>query len=98
MNEMNSETQTALWWIMNDPATRNRIFESAKEIYSQAKEDSFSKQDNAWITLAKYLRSYFRENNPLVGDASIYSELLNIAITSIDYFRISEFIIKKIEE
>lgn len=87
----NYETWNAAVWLDNDQGSYNTAREMAQEAYDQAEaERSFTREERATLDLAKQLEKMIKEQDPLAGQASMFSDLLTAALGEIDWYEISE--------
>ena len=79
-NEYNGWKNYQRWsislWLDYELFTHFRFVERAKEL------DVYD--------LAKEIEEYIRDENPLIGDASTFSDLLGAALSSVDWYAVAE--------
>lgn len=93
-NKYNGWTNYQTWnyklWLDNSEHTQTIVHQNVKRIFKQAKESKyFSIMDNAANELAIWLLEYVEQNNP-IDDASVYADLLDSAISLINFEEIAE--------
>jgi len=94
----NYETWVTKLWMDNDSESYNYYQEIAKEIIdSSEKDNTFSKLENAKLTLMHRLKDEIEENNPIGDNANMYADLLNVAISEINFYEIASNIIDEID-
>lgn len=85
-------------WIDNDQGSQEYWRTMAEDAYDSAKkEGSISKKDMAWMTLADMLKEALEENNPIT-EPTMYSDMMQYAIDSIDYREIAKALIDEMLE
>lgn len=93
----NYETWATKLWMDNDESSYNYYQKMAKEIIVNAIEDkTFTKRENAKLTFMHLLKDELEENNPLADNADMYTDLLNAAISEINFYEIASNIIDEI--
>lgn len=86
-------------WMDNDQGSQEYWREVTTELYDGAKKDKYlSKKDNAIHALADKLRDDLEEFNPLKDTATVYTDLMQYAIDSIDYREIAIALIDELLE
>jgi hypothetical protein len=94
----NYETWNYKLWIDNDAGSYNNYITQAKKIMNNSIADkTFTKKENAKFTLMAQLKNECEENNPLNDNASTYSDMLNAAISEINFYEIASNIIDDLE-
>ena len=76
----NYETWLTGLWLSNDQAT-DRV---AREIVTAAPDR---------VAAADALRDWIADANPLLGEASLYSDLLNAALGAVDWYELAEYLL-----
>jgi hypothetical protein len=90
----NYETWNVALWLGNDQGTYSLHCEMAQEAYDENDGDKGS----AASDLAKKIEEFVDENNPLAGESSMFSDLLNSALSEVDYYEIAEHYLADVEE
>jgi len=96
----NYETWCVASWLDNQEYSYNAWRERADELYGETEEDA-DKEDRIEAVarvLSAELRTVFEVNNPLADQASCYADLLNAAISEVDWFAIAEHYITETME
>ena len=88
----NYETWNVALWIDNDEGTSQYIRDEAIEIYNDAAATEFStKKQKAIYDFQSWLKEYHEEANPLANDGgSTYSDLLQAALDSVNWYELAE--------
>ena len=81
----NYETWATALWIDNDYGS----YQHRCELVEQAKEEH-KDEDERENCLASSLKDWIEEQNPLAGNASVFADLLNSALSEIDWYEIAE--------
>lgn len=91
----NYETWAVALWLDNDAGSQEYWREATREVWEtaldskQVREWKFSREDAARILLADRLKDEVEEGNP-VTEASLYADLMNAAISEVDWQEIAE--------
>lgn len=94
----NYETWSVSLWIDNDEGTYNYIQDSLTDIYNNAESSEYLNKDQSAIKeMESFLENWVEENNP-IQDASMYSDLLGAAISSVNFYEIAENWLETIKE
>jgi hypothetical protein len=81
----NYETWAAALWIDNDQSSYNY----RNELAEQAKKNHRRKRDRI-NCLATSLKDWIEELNPLIDQANLFCDLLNAALSEVDWHEIAE--------
>ena len=94
----NYETWNYKLWMDNDQGSYNCVMNQAKEIMNNSTVDkTFTKIENAKLTLMAMLKDECESNNPLIDQANTYSDMLSAAISEINFYEIASSIIDDLE-
>lgn len=94
-NEYNGWTNYETWvvklWMDNDAANDSYYREQAQSVYDEAKAtQTFSRADVATIAFADFIRVEHEERqSKLMPDAGVFTDLLNAAMTEVDWHEIA---------
>lgn len=91
----NYETWCFKLWLDNDESSHNYWTERAREYHKESLEngrsnDYWTNEEFAQFNLADQLKEWAEENNPLGDDASMWTDLLNAALSEIDWVEIAQ--------
>jgi hypothetical protein len=92
----NYETWLIGLWIDNDEASQTRAQELGKEIFKQAPHDENVKNkiwsvcETAKFRLADELKEQFENDNPLSSEASVFSDLINSALSEVNWGEVAQ--------
>lgn len=87
----NYETWIVYTWMNNDPESQKFFAEMVKEAYSTAEEQEyFTKEEEAVILLAEYLKDHFEDNYELEDVDGVYHDLIMGALSSVDWHEIAK--------
>ena len=81
----NYETWLAALWIDNEYSS----YQYRCELVEQVKEEHGEKDDREYC-LASTLKDWIEEQNPLADSASLFTDLLNSALSEVDWQEIAE--------
>lgn len=94
----NYETWNFKLWLDNDQASYNYWRDNTRQILDTAiSSEYFTARDNAIKDLAEMLQAHAEEEAPDWG-ASTYADLLNAAISEINFYEIAKSMINAYEE
>ena len=82
----NYETWAVISWLENDHLTY--------DIYNEWLEYGYKDNQDHARTLADTIKEWIQQNNPL-NNASLYTDLLNAALSEVDYYEIAEFLLNE---
>ena len=91
-------------WIDNDQGLSNYVQELAQQAKDAAPSSRevtqwhFTEEDTAKTFLADQIKEMVEEDNPLGSEASLYSDLLNSALGTVDWQEIAENVLGDLEE
>jgi hypothetical protein len=92
----NYETWCVNLWLSNDEGTYNHCRSLAAECRDEAPVDQRVK-DGIWpeadatkFLLSDCLKEFVEEQNPLNGQATMFSDLLNAALSEVDWHEVAE--------
>lgn len=97
----NYETWLVALWMDNDQGSYESFRELAREIREiKGREPSkyLSKQEVDIATLADALRDEFDEASPVAEQSSVYADLMNAALSEVDWHEIAEHLLDEILE
>lgn len=95
----NYETWNVKLWIDNDQGSYNHWRENAKECLDNAQaSEHFTKEEQAVLDLMDILKDQYEEMNPLADNADTYTDLLNAALSEVNWHEIAKSIIEEIQE
>lgn len=94
----NYETWLANLWLNNDQGTYWFWCEEARDAWRYAATtDYLTRQQSARRELAKRLQNEIEENSPC-PEAGLYSDLLNSAISEIDWYEVADAFLEDIAD
>ena len=83
-------------WLDNTQESQEYVSLMAKEAYTDAVADKyFTREERAYAQLADVLKEYHEENKPEID--GVYADLLNAAISDIDFYEIAQHYIDNLE-
>ncbi len=100
----NYETWNVALWIGNVLRIQCKRFKidsnsMAQSAWDEAEADrSFTRAERATLDLADSLKEWIESDNPLAGDASMFSDLLGAALSEVDYHEIAEHYIEDVDK
>lgn len=94
----NYETWCVALWLDNDEETYEQMREFTKEAYENPVNNSFidSVDDRRRIALQDMIKEFVEEQNPL-PDAGMFTDLLNAAISEVDWRDIAKHYLDEYE-
>jgi len=103
----NYETWAVSLWMNNEEGSSDHWREQAKDAYINADalsayarftgNEIFTREEKAAFTLADALKEHFENDNPLT-DASVYSDLLNAALSEVNWNEIAKRYIDEVDK
>ena len=95
----NYETWVVNLWLTNDEATYSRCRSLAQQCTEEAIEDAvLSRNERACYLLSNELREMLEDGNPLVSEASVYSDLLNAALSEVAWREIANSFLEELKD
>ncbi len=89
----NYETWAVALWIGNDEGSYGHWREVAAELreeYGDDAEYGEGTYSDATVQLAEMIKDEYEEFSPLGGEASLYSDLLNAALSNVNWREVAE--------
>jgi hypothetical protein len=94
----NYETWLVKLWIDNEEGSSSYWNDTAQEVFDEAQADStFTRDERATLDLSERLKSEFEEAEPDLG-ASFWSDLLNAAMSEVNWYEIAEHYISDVNK
>ena len=84
----NYETWLVALWIDNDQSS----YSYARELKDQVKDNEHARYD-----LSHALKEWIESDNPLNDDATLFTDLLNAALSEVDWYEIAENYLSEVE-
>ena len=97
----NYETWNVALWLDNDQGTQDMLREWAEEAWKDAEEAQppyLTREQHATRTLADQIEEYIEENNPLAGEASMYSDILTANLHEVNWGEIAKGQIEEVDK
>ncbi len=92
----NYETWNVKLWIDNDQGIHTHFNDRAESLLNlPSTSEYWTQQESAKFNLADEIKEYLEENNPLNDSASMFTDLLNAAISEVDFREIAENILSE---
>jgi hypothetical protein len=92
----NYETWAVKLWMDNDQGSQEYWADVAREALAQPNDSEvLTDAENARYVLADRLKDEFEENSP-IQDATVYADLLNAALGSVDWSEIAQALIEEV--
>jgi hypothetical protein len=89
----NYQTWNVMLWLDNDQGSYYLVRDQAEYFL----ENKSTEESPKW-KLVDWLKDYVEENNPLIEDASMFSDLLGQAIASVNYDEMANQILDEFED
>lgn len=87
----NYETWNVALWIDNERGSYDEAREMARQAWERATtENGLTRKKIAVVRLAEQVREWVNGMNPLAGQASMFTDLLNAALSEVDWHEIAE--------
>jgi hypothetical protein len=96
----NYETWAVNLWLGNEQESYTYWRNAAQEAWNDAEDDRpkyFTRSEQARYSLSETLRSEINDGNPLADQPSVYTDLLNAAISECDWAEIANALLDDIE-
>ena len=94
----NYETWNVKLWMDNDEGDCNHWQGAAQEAYDEAEASStFTREEQATLDLSHILKAEYEEGAPDLGACS-YSDLLNAAISEVNWHEIAESLMNDVDK
>lgn len=94
----NYETWNVKLWIDNDQGSQEYWQEKAEQAYTDADAcEVLTRKEQAAYDLAAMLKTEFEESNPLADQASMWADLLNAALSSVNWDEIAANMLEDVE-
>jgi len=93
----NYETWNVALWLDSEYGSQSYWSERARETYEGAEPDPpFTRAERATLDLAEELEQEHEDNNPLLGQPSTYSDMLNMALKEVNWYEVAESILEPV--
>jgi hypothetical protein len=90
----NYETWNCKLWLDNDEGSQELQREWLEQAKNSPEVDVWTREETTKFTLADFIKEYIEGNNPLVNDATMYSDIMTAGLQSINYNEIAQAIIE----
>lgn len=95
----NYETWNVALWIDNDQGSYSQRQEMTQDAWKNAEASkTFTKIEQAKIDLADALKEWIEDQNPLAEEASMFTDLLNAALSEVDWYEMAENFLEDVEK
>ncbi len=99
----NYETWNVALWINNDQGAYNTVEEWAAKAWEEAADPPpdaprVDRDRRAVHTLADQIKALVEEGNPLASDASMYSDMLSTAMSSVDWDEVATNWVEEVDK
>ena len=85
----NYETWNVTLWLNNERGTYFYFTDRAKDLLKEEPPDYLTAKEYALIKLAEEIKEYVEDENPLAENASMFSDLLQAAISSTNWSEVA---------
>lgn len=89
----NYETWAVNLWIDNDEGYQDYWNGRARETGNEP----FTTEEKAVLALEKELKADFEENNPIGDQANVWADLMNAALSEVNWHEIAEHYVNEVE-
>lgn len=91
----NYETWNVALWLNNEYSEYQHWTERAQELKEETQEESFyhrywTAEEYAKFTLADEIKKQIENDNPLLGEASLYSDILSANLSAVNWHGVAE--------
>jgi hypothetical protein len=95
----NYETWAVALWLDNEEESYDESHALARAAWDDAEPDeTFSRAEVARLALASSIKEWIERDNPLEGKNTLYSDLLNAALSEVDWHEIADHYLDDIAE
>ncbi len=95
----NYETWVVNLWLGNDEGSYNTCRLLAQRCFAEAVADQvLSRKERACYQLANEMKEMIEDGNPLAGEASVYSDLLNASMSEVNWKEIANSFLEETED
>ena len=92
----NYETWCVALWINNDQGTQETVLDMARAC--KGNKGIVASVNQSHYDLSHQLKDWIEEQNPLADSASMFSDLLNAALSEVDWYELAESFLQDIKE
>jgi hypothetical protein len=95
----NYDTWVVNLWLGNDEGSYTTCRSLAQRCFEDAvANEVLSRKERACYQLANELKAMIEDGNPIASEASVYSDLLNAAMSEVNWKEIANSLLQEIEE
>ena len=98
----NYETWAVKLWMENDESDYEYWKDVTKSQWNNTQKTTYgTRKENAINNLADYIKEWVIDNNPMNqfdNQASMYHDLMNVALSEIDFYEIAESLLEEYKE
>lgn len=95
----NYETWVTKLWMDNDRGSQEHYAELAARVVAESTANEFMSADRvARYDLHKLLKEEFEESNPLCDQANLWADLMNAALSEVNWYEIADSLIDDLPE